>query len=219
MRLLRVRRRRGLALSLTVMVFGVIAGSLQACGDDAATGDPADASGLHEAGFVRPDAAADTAEPGDAIYEKYKRPDGSAEPPDSACAADAPTGEGGAIATYDAAACGPVATLDASTCPTEKISFVQCKGCFNDSYVELCVGNTDTVTRCALLAIDPTTEFYPKYTGRVGCNPAVETLVLVPIDKSGCTPAYGAADDATWAKICALAALTNVARVEPTLFP
>lgn len=126
------------------------------------------------------------------------------------CAQGAPL-----LASAEASA-APIAAP--STCATQKLSFQRNNGCVNDGSVELCIPSGDPEAEQAVHAIAKDVRCSQGSRGRIGCSEEREMLCLAPLGPADCPQHHGALADAGWAKVCALAALPFVRRIEPTWY-
>lgn len=142
------------------------------------------------------------------------------------CAPVPQAGDGPASSDLLGAADLPLPLVDAGAdagadaalaCDTTKIDFTQAQGCQNDGSVEFCLLPTDGGSYQVRL-IDPSITCAPG-GGRARCDPKVELLCFMPTaGPASCVAPHGAMTDAAWAKVCRLAALSEVRRIVPTWF-
>lgn len=104
----------------------------------------------------------------------------------------------------------------APDCPAAKLHFTQATGCQNDGSVELCLPDNPTA-RAAATAIAPGLRCGTG-GGRAGCNQPGLLLCSLETAAAQCVERHGAMTDATWIRVCKLAALPAVKAIVPTWY-
>jgi hypothetical protein len=103
-----------------------------------------------------------------------------------------------------------------SRCPTDKITFTQAEGCFNDGSVEFCIPAHDPEALQTVLTIAPQTTCI-QAGGRARCNVNTELLCMVDTQKM-CLRMESPISEAGWQTICDLAQLSFIRQVVPTWY-
>ena len=136
------------------------------------------------------------------------------------CLSGCVTGNSAPPSTAPDAAPAADATIE-RTCPTgheEKLRFTIGTACQNDGSVEFCISDGDAALQARVTAISSTIVFSTN-GGRAGCHSPGQFLSTYKTAFPGqCDAQHGAATKETWADLCAIAALPEVAQIVPTFF-
>jgi hypothetical protein len=105
-------------------------------------------------------------------------------------------------------------------CRSDKITFDQAHGCFNDGSIEFCLPDGDDAAREYVRKVAPTAICYPDHPsrGRAGCVPETHYLCMLPHGVGDCVEPWPAMSDQAWARTCDLAAHDAIERIVPTWF-